>query len=106
MNSTEKNRSGKTGNRSSDLIPMTHKAKVTMDLLPPGDQKTVARTINALAKTPGLSSPRILKLRSVKDYYMTHAGRKFRVIFSRDKKNIKIVDIVNHDLLNWMFTAQ
>ncbi|MCM0589855.1 MAG: hypothetical protein HEQ19_12350 [Gloeotrichia echinulata CP02] len=85
-------------------VVLLDKAQISLDSLPSQEQEKVIRAINSLEEFPNCSQIQIHQLKSISNYFMARAGI-YRIIFDFQPGELKIVDIVNHERLEILYSS-
>ncbi|MDZ8051452.1 MAG: type II toxin-antitoxin system RelE family toxin [Aulosira sp. ZfuVER01] len=80
------------------------KAQIALDALQTEDQAKVIDVINCLEEFPDCSLVKTNKLKSIPNYFIARSGR-YRIIFEFKPEQITIVDIVNHNRLEILYSS-
>ena len=89
----------------SNTISLDDKAQIALDALRPSEQKKVESVISQLHEFPGSLLAQVKKIKDLKDYFIIRIGYSYRLVFQYANQEVKIIDIVNRERLDNLFSS-
>ncbi|UKO97654.1 type II toxin-antitoxin system RelE family toxin [Nostoc sp. UHCC 0870] len=85
-------------------VVLLDKARISLDTLQNKNKEEVIRAIHSLEEFPNFSTIQIHQLKSIPNYFIGRAGI-YRIIFDFKPGEITIIDIINHDRLEILYSS-
>ncbi|OUL37084.1 hypothetical protein BV372_04135 [Nostoc sp. T09] len=89
---------------NKNKVVFLDKARIALDALQNDEQAKVMHVINCLEEFPNSSLVKINQLKSIPNYFIARSGI-YRIIFEFKPEQITIVDIVNRNRLEMLYSS-